>query len=49
VSLAKKRLRFSNLPLDAIAAECGFADAGYFVKVFKNAEGMTPGEYRNRW
>ena len=49
VSHAKKQLRFTNLPLDAIARECGLSDTSYFVKVFKNAEGMTPGEYRNRW
>lgn len=49
VSHAKKQLRFTTLPLDAIARECGLSDTSYFVKVFKNAEGMTPGEYRSRW
>lgn len=49
VSHAKRQLRFTNLPLDAIALECGLSDTSYFVKVFKNAEGMTPGEYRSRW
>ena len=49
VSHAKKELRFTTRPLDSIASECGFSDSGYFVKVFKSAEGMTPGEYRNRW
>lgn len=49
VSHAKKQLRFTTLPLDAIAGECGFSDTSYFVKVFKHAEGMTPGEYRSRW
>lgn len=49
VSHAKTQLRFTNLPLDAIARECGLSDTSYFVKVFKNAEGMTPGEYRSRW
>lgn len=49
ISHAKQQLRFTNLPLDAIARECGFSDPSYFVKVFRNAEGMTPGEYRNRW
>lgn len=49
VSHAKKQLRFTNLPLDAIARECGLSDTSYFVKVFKSAEGMTPGEYRSRW
>ncbi len=49
VSHAKKQLRFTSLPLDTIARECGLSDTSYFVKVFKNAEGMTPGEYRSRW
>ncbi len=49
VSHAKKQLRFTSLPLDAIARECGLSDTSYFVKVFKSAEGMTPGEYRSRW
>lgn len=49
VSHAKKQLRFTRLSLDAIAGECGLSDTSYFVKVFKNAEGMTPGEYRSRW
>ena len=49
ISHAKKQLRFTRLPLDAIARECGLSDTSYFVKVFKNAEGMTPGEYRSRW
>lgn len=49
VSHAKKQLRFTTLPLDDIARQCGLSDTSYFVKVFKNAEGMTPGEYRSRW
>ncbi len=49
VSHAKNQLRFTTLPIDAIARDCGLSDPSYFVKVFKNAEGMTPGEYRNRW
>ncbi len=49
VSHAKRQLRFTNQPLDAIARQCGLSDTSYFVKVFKNAEGMTPGEYRSRW
>lgn len=49
VSHAKKQLRFTSLPLDGIARECGLSDTSYFVKVFKQAEGMTPGEYRSRW
>lgn len=49
ISHAKKLLRFSDHSLDSISKECGMSDANYFVKVFKNAEGMTPGEYRKKW
>ena len=26
---------------------CGFQDEKYFMRVFKQLEGMTPSEYRN--
>lgn len=31
-----------------IAAECGFYDLSYFVKVFKKYKGLPPGQYRKR-
>lgn len=31
-----------------IAAECGFYDLSYFVKVFKKYKGIPPGQYRKR-
>lgn len=49
ISHAKTQLRFTELPLDVIAGECGLSDTSYFIKVFKGAEGMTPGEYRSKW
>lgn len=49
ISHAKSMLRFSDASVEAIALECGFQDAGYFIKVFKRAEGMTPLEYRRKW
>lgn len=49
LSHAKSMLRFSEEPLEEIAAKCGFSDAGYFIKVFKKAENMTPVEYRRKW
>ena len=30
-----------------IAERCGYANANYFAKVFRDATGMTPAEYRN--
>lgn len=49
ISHAKSMLRFSGDSIDAIAASCGFQDSGYFIKVFKKAENMTPLEYRKKW
>jgi len=49
ISHAKSMLRFSSASIESIALNCGFQDAGYFIKVFKSAEGMTPLEYRKKW
>lgn len=49
ISHAKSMLRFSDDSVDTIALNCGFQDAGYFIKVFKKAENMTPLEYRKKW
>jgi AraC-like DNA-binding protein len=32
--------------IDEIARACGFADTGYFRRLFKRAEGMSPGSFR---
>lgn len=40
---AKQLLRErKELPVNRIAAECGFADPGYFGRVFRRAFGITP-------
>lgn len=49
LSAAKKQLRFTNDQIDTISNSCGFVDAGYFIKVFKKSEGMTPNQYRKKW
>lgn len=49
LSHAKSMLRFSDDSVDTIAQKCGFQDSGYFIKVFKKAENMTPLEYRKKW
>lgn len=49
ISKAKSLLRFSDLSVDEIAGECGFADGGYFIKVFKKEEKITPAKYRKLW
>lgn len=49
VSKAKSLLRFSKDSIEQIGETCGFQDSGYFIKVFKRAENMTPLEYRKKW
>lgn len=49
ISHAKSMLRFSDDSIESIAQSCGFQDVGYFIKVFKKSEGMTPLEYRKKW
>ncbi|MCM1160403.1 MAG: AraC family transcriptional regulator [Roseburia sp.] len=49
ISNAKKLLRFTNASIEEIGRSCGILEAGYFTKVFKKAEGMTPREYRRKW
>lgn len=49
ITHAKQLLRFSDMPIEKIAADCGMADANYFSRMFKKVEGITPGEYRKKW
>lgn len=49
ISRAKSLLRFSKDSIEQIGEACGFQDSGYFIKVFKRAETMTPLEYRKKW
>ncbi|WP_181186230.1 helix-turn-helix transcriptional regulator [Alkalicoccus urumqiensis] len=45
---AKKLLLTTNNSLDAVAQDSGFKEGAYFSRLFKQKEGMTPGEYRRR-
>ena len=49
ISHAKNLLRFSTDSIESISICCGIPDCGYFIKVFKNAENMTPQQYRKKW
>lgn len=49
LSQAKALLRYSNESIETIAQQCGFANAGYFIKVFRKHEHMTPRQYRTSW
>lgn len=49
ITQAKTLLRYSNLPIEEIAVQCGIGDASYFNKIFKKMEGMTASQYRRLW
>ena len=46
VRVAKNLLCSTKMDMRAIAKRCGFNNATYFNKLFKQEVGMTPGEYR---
>ena len=43
---ARKLLLESERTIDEVASACGFSDTGYFRRLFKRAEGMTPHQFR---
>ena len=45
---ARELLRRTPLPLEAVARECGYANARYFCTVFRRTVGCTPGVWRTR-
>lgn len=49
VTHAKQLLRFSNMTAEEIGRKVGIEEPGYFNRVFKKVEGITPGEYRKMW
>jgi two-component system, response regulator YesN len=46
IQRAKDLLISTNLPINEIAEESGYRTAKYFIKIFKELEGMTPSAYR---
>lgn len=46
---AKHQLETTHLPIEAIAGECGYEDAGYFGRLFSRRVGLTPAQYRRRF
>ena len=45
---ARIQLNTTRLPIQEIAANCGFMDVNYFTRVFRKVHGMSPREYRNK-
>ena len=48
MDMAKKLLNNKEYLIEDIAHKVGFNYSHYFIKVFKNVEGITPGQYRER-
>ncbi len=48
VSHAKRMLKGSNLKIYEIAEKVGFSDTKYFNRVFKEIEGISPKEFKDR-
>ena len=44
---ARELLQNSNLPIEEISALCGYSDASYFGKLFKQINAITPGQFRH--
>ena len=45
---AMRKLLHENLSVKETAASCGFADCGYFCRVFRRFYGATPARFRLR-
>ena len=48
ISIAKKKLSFTFVPIKDISAQCGFKTVQHFSRVFKKYTNETPASYRNR-
>lgn len=46
---AKQLLETTDLPIDAVANEVGYEDAGYFGRLFRTKVQLTPANYRKRF
>lgn len=46
---AKQMLESCDMPIEAIATEVGYEDAGFFSRLFKRKVNMTPAQYRKRF
>lgn len=49
IRLASYYLRTSDMSIDALALFCGYENGTHFMRQFKQAAGMTPSQYRNRY
>ncbi len=48
VANARKLLKETNLNISEIAYESGYGNVKHFNRIFKNSEGVSPGDYRKK-
>ena len=48
VTVAKKQLAFTEVPIKDIANMTGFKTVQHFGRIFKESTGLTPAEYRKQ-
>jgi AraC-like DNA-binding protein len=46
LKLAKQLLADRNNTISQVSMQCGFNDTNYFIRLFRSAEGITPGTYQ---
>jgi transcriptional regulator GlxA family with amidase domain len=46
---AKQMLEAGDDPIEAVAQEVGYEDAGFFSRLFRRSVGLTPAHYRKRF
>jgi transcriptional regulator GlxA family with amidase domain len=46
---AKQMLESGDAPVEAVALEVGYQDAGFFGRLFRRHVGLTPAQYRRRF
>jgi transcriptional regulator GlxA family with amidase domain len=46
---AKQMLEAENAPVETVAHEVGYEDAGFFNRLFRRKVGLTPAQYRRRF
>jgi len=49
LNAAKSLLKFTDLPVAAVAESVGFSDPSYFIRLFRQREKTTPLQYRKEW
>jgi AraC-like DNA-binding protein len=49
ITKAKQMLRFTDKRLEDIGYQCGLGAPHYFSRIFKQIEGITPSEFREKW